>query len=257
MPATCNMQTPAAERSPRSRSAALAEITPVPKNEAGRVLSAINVWIAAGLTLLPIGTGLLGLFGGSALAMHFHADIPWLAWIFGLGGLLTAALSVVALIGYQQFLASRFLLAAAQRAFARRNGPLVEAEHPEAVFVDIVPRSNWGRTMLEPATDIGFWRIDRNARELHFEGDSKRYRIPFDAVMSCEVEAIRLPSDDWGTSLYYATVLMVDTSNGLREIPLCSRHLEFRICRMPQRQAQAEEFCDAIWSAIGRPLQAI
>lgn len=50
---------------------------------------------------------------------------------------------------------------------------------------------------------------------------------------------------------------MVDTPNGLREIPLCRRHLEFRVCRMPQRQAQAEEFCDAIWSAIGRPLQAI
>ena len=256
MPATYEVQTPPAERKPRSRSAALAEITAVPKNEAGRILTQTNIWIATGLTLLPILTGLVGLFGGAGLAMHF-SDVPVLSGIFGVGGMLCAVLSVVALICFQQFLPSRFLRSRARGAFSRRSQPLVEADDPEAVFLDIVPRSNWGQTMLEPAEDVGFWRIDRSARELHFEGDKKRYRIPFDAVMSCEVEAIRLPSDDWGTSLYYATVLMVDTPNGLREIPLCGRHLEFRVCRMPQRQAQAEEFCDAIWSAIGRPLQAI
>lgn len=257
MPTTFEAPIPTGERSSRSRPAALAEITAVPKNEAGKVLTTTNIWIATGLTLLPILTGLVGLFGGAGLAMHFSDFSPALSGVCGVGGLLCAVLSVIALICYQQLLPSRFMRSVARRAFSLRNQPLVKADDPEAVFLDIVPRSNWGQTMMEPADDVGFWRIDRAARELHFEGDKKRYRIPFDAVMSCEVEAIRMQSDDWGTSLYYATVLMVDTPNGLREIPLCGRHLESRMCRMPQRQAQAEGFCDAIWSAIGRPLPAM
>jgi hypothetical protein len=256
MPATYEADIPSIKRSSRSRPAALAEIAAVPKSEAGKVLTTANIWIATGLTLLPILTGFVGLFGGAGLAMHFHDSLPWLAGACGVLGLLCAVSSVTVLVCYQQFLPGRFMRSVARGAFSLRSQPLVDADDPEAVFLDIVPRTNWGQTMMEPASDVGFWRIDRTARELHFEGDRKRYRIPFDAVMSCEVEAIRMQSDDWGTSLYYATVLMADTPNGLREIPLCGRHLEFRVRRMPQRRAQAEAFCDAIWSAIGRPLQA-
>ena len=257
MPATYEVQNPTGERSARPRPAALAEITAVPKGEAEKVLTTTNIWIATGLTLLPIATGLLGLFGGAALAMHLYDFSPALSGVCVVTGVLCAVLSVVVLICYQQFLPSRFMRSVARGAFSLRSQPLVDADDADAVFMDIVPRSHWGRTMMEPATDVGFWRIDRAAEELRFEGDRKRYRIPFDAVTSCEVEEIRMQSDDWGTSLYYATVLMVDTPNGLREIPLCGRHLEFRICRMPQRQARAEEFCDRIWSAVGRPLGSI
>lgn len=106
--------------------------------------------------------------------------------------------------------------------------------------------------MLEPATDIGLFVIDHDKRELRFEGDRKRYRIPFDAVTACEVEPIRLNSDEWGNDLYFATVLTVETPTGAREIPLCGRHLEVGARRMRQRETQANEFCARILLAVAQ-----
>ncbi len=123
-------------------------------------------------------------------------------------------------------------------------------DQPGVVFLDIVPRSNWGRTMAEPATDVGLLAIDRSRQLLLFEGDNKRYRIPFAAVTSCEVAEIRMDSDQWGTDLYYATVLTAETASGSREIPLCGRQLTLQKRRMEQRRQQAEELCETIQQAL-------
>jgi hypothetical protein len=122
------------------------------------------------------------------------------------------------------------------------------ANDPEAQFLEILPRSSWDK--LGPASDIGFFRINREKSELQFEGDAKRYRVPFSAVQSCEVEAIRLSSDQWGTDQYFATVLKVNTANGSREIPLHTKQLSFQKRRMPQRQAEAEALSAAIQEAV-------
>ena len=83
-----------------------------------------------------------------------------------------------------------------------------------------------------------------------FEGDVRRYRIPFESVTGCEVAEIRMDSDEWGTDLYYATVLSFETENGQRDLPFAGRHLEFKVRRMPQRQEQAEELCAAVLAAL-------
>lgn len=229
----------------------LAEIKPVPPSEAGRVLTSFNICVATGLTLLPIGTGLVGGLGGLGLAAYLSGKDPLVAGLVAAGGVACGVLSVLVLLRYQQFLPSRYLQCVARRSFARRTNPLVRFENSDALFVDIVPRSNWGRTMMEPATDTGLFGINDSTRELLFEGDSKRYRIPFDAVTGCNVEAIRLDADEWGNDLYFATVLSFETATGPREVPLAGRHIEFSKRRMPQRRAQAEELCARIQQAIG------
>src|SRR5262249_41893411 len=58
---------------------------------------------------------------------------------------------------------------------------------------------NWG--ILNRETDYGFLKIDPARRCLTFEGILERYRIPADAITSCEVEPI-LPAEN-----FYAVVL--------------------------------------------------
>jgi hypothetical protein len=239
---------PVAEHQPAQEPA---EITSVPRAEARQVLTSANIGIATVLTLLPIPVGLASLIGGIAAGLTLGLAHPAVTPVCIIAGFVGAAASVLVLLRYQQFLPSRYLYSVARRAFSRRRDPLVRFNDPDVGFVDIVPRSNWGRTMLEPATDIGLFRIDPERRELLFEGDSKRYRIPFAAVAACEVEPIRLDADQWGNDLYYATVLTIDTETGPRELPLCGRHLTFQKRRMPQREQQAGELCTRILIALG------
>ena len=104
--------------------------------------------------------------------------------------------------------------------------------------------------MLEPASDIGFFAIDQKRRELLFEGDIKRYRIPFEAVQSCQIEEYSLGYEQWKADVHFVTVLTVETATGPRELPLAGRHIEFQRRRAPQRRAQANEFCSRILMAL-------
>jgi hypothetical protein len=64
----------------------------------------------------------------------------------------------------------------------------------DSIFVEIIPRANWNRMMLENATDIGFLAVDVPGREIRFEGDKERYRIPAAALKSCTLEKSLLTS---------------------------------------------------------------
>ena len=55
-------------------------------------------------------------------------------------------------------------------------------------FVDIIPRHNWGKMMMENATDIGFLQMDSRRRQLIFEGDRERYWIPVESILEIKHE---------------------------------------------------------------------
>jgi hypothetical protein len=228
----------------------VAQITGVPAPEAGRVLSPLNVWIAAGLTLLPIVIGIFSVLGGLGIGISVCNKVPVTAAVLIGMGLVGGVLSVVTLVAYQQFLAGRYLQWVARRAFARRTDSVVHPNDPEAVFVDVIPRSHWGEVMLEPATDIGFFAIDHGRHELLFEGDLKRYRIPFESIESCQIEEYSLGYEQWKADVHFITVLTVETDNGPREIPLAGRHLEFCSRRATERRVQANTFCSRILVAL-------
>ena len=227
-----------------------AQITPIAPKDRGRVLNSFNIWTAAGLTLLPIPAGLIGGLGGLGLAAYLYAKMPLAAALCGAGGLAIGIASVFGLVSFQHFLASRYLRWVARRALEGRPDLLVRTDGAECDFVDFLPRSHWGQNMLEPATDIGFFAIDSARRELLFEGDSKRYRIPFGAVTSCQVEDYVMGREQWDADRHFVTVINVETANGPREIPLAGRHLAFRARRAPERRAQALDFCSRILMAL-------
>jgi hypothetical protein len=227
-----------------------AEIKAVPPKEAGRVLNSMNTWIASGLTLAPIPLGLAGGIGGLVAAAYFYDKILVAAGTCAIAGLACGAGSVFVIVAFQHFLASHYLRSAARESFANRTDLLVPPGDPDAEFVDVIPRINWGAAMLEPATDMGFFKIDHSRRELLFEGDSKRYRIPFAAVTSCEVEDYALGHEKWEADLHFVTVVSFQTENGPRELPLAGKHLKLHPRRAPQRRAQATEFCSRILLAL-------
>jgi hypothetical protein len=222
----------------------------VSAKEAHRVLTPLHTWIAAGLTLLPIPAGLVAGFGGLGLGAYFSDINGALAGVCAVAGVLCGALSVFVLVRLQQLLPSRYLRFVARRGLGSRANPLVRADDQTAQFVDFVPRSHWGRKMLETATDIGFFKIDQSRRELLMEGDAKRYRIPFSSVTACEVEEFCLEGSEWKADLHYVTVLQVETAMGSREIPLATRHLRCRIRHAEQRREEADDLCDRISAAL-------
>ena len=228
----------------------LAEISSVPASQARRVLSPANLWIATALTLLPIPVGLLGGIGmiGAGIALASVNQAVTAACV--LAGVLDGVFCVVCLLHFQKLAASRYLKSVAERAFAGRTDALVRADDPEAMFLEIIPRHLW-QSSLEPASDIGYFKIDAARREFLLEGDVKRYRIPFDSVTKCEVEEIRLASDQWGTDLHFAVLLDVETTEGVRELPLFTRHLELASRRMLQRNRQADLLCARLREALG------
>jgi hypothetical protein len=228
----------------------IAEITAVPTTDARYLLNSFNTGMATGLTLLPILVGAFSLLGGVGVGISIYGKVPVAATILIGLGILCSVLSVVALVAYQQFLAGRYLRWIARWTFSRRSDLLVRPDDPEAVFIDIIPRSHWGEAMVEPATDMGFFTIDHDHRELLFEGDVKRYRIPFEAVGSCQIEEYSLGHEQWKADVHFVTVLTVETATGPREIPLSGRHLEFRSRRAAERRLQAHAFCNRILMAL-------
>ena len=233
-----------------SAASTLAEITPLPRDQARRVLSPANLWIATSLTLLPIPLGLVGGIGLVVLGIAYAGVNQGFTAACVVSGLLVGVGSVLCLLHVQKLAASRYLKSVARRAFASRQSPLVRHDDPEALFLEIIPRHAWQTFSLEPQTDIGFFKIDTARREFLLEGDIKRYRIPFDSVTKCEVEEIRLASDQWGTDLHFAVVLDVETTEGSRELPLFTRHLELASRRMLQRNRQADVLCQRLRAAL-------
>jgi len=229
----------------------LAEIATVPRDQARRVLSPANLWIATALTLLPIPVGLVGGIGLVVLGIAYAGVNQGFTAACVVAGLLVGAGSVLCLLHLQKLMASRYLKSVAKRAFASRQNPLVRHDDAEALFLEIIPRHAWQTFSLEPQTDIGFFKIDAARREFLLEGDVKRYRIPFDSVTKCEVEEIRLASDQWGTDLHFAVVLEAETTEGSRELPLFTRHLELASRRMLQRNRQADLLCQKLRAATG------
>jgi hypothetical protein len=172
----------------------LAEISLLSSEHHGKVLSRKRVLIGNAFAL----AGGLSFIGGLAL-------LAWGASILekadkdsadgkGMGVTLCVvggALLLTALTGMlfdSSFGGNRSLRNAFKSELARRTGVLVEPNDPDALFVEVVPKLNWGKAMLDNASDIGLLLVDQARREVRFEGDKERWRVPAASITSCEVE---------------------------------------------------------------------
>jgi len=90
-------------------------------------------------------------------------------------------------------------------------------------FVEIVPKTNWGKFMLDNASDVGFLRVDLQRREVLFEGDQGRFRLPAEAITGCGVEYYVQGEGTAGATKMYFVVLRADQATGLWEAPIRER----------------------------------
>ena len=114
-----------------------------------------------------------------------------------------------------------YMFRKARAQLLQRPEAIVDANNPDAIFVEVVPRRNWGKIALQNAEDVGFLHLDSQRRELLIEGDNKRYRVPVPAVVSCAVELMNPEAaDDERDTPVGLVVLKVRDRLGEREVPL-------------------------------------
>jgi hypothetical protein len=235
-----------------------AEITPVPEPHGGTVLTRGHLAVGTVISLSP----LLLTLGAAGLiiytTVHWWDDLPGLAAL----GLLSIATTVAGLgfwfiTRYADYLPSCYLYRLSKHAVAQRTDALVEADNPETIYVQVVPRQNWARVMIETATDVGFLWIDQRRRQVLFEGDRERWRIPAEAILSCEVEHfILLGGESNGTNTFYLAVLRARLGDAVWEAPLTTRHIMFYKQGDREREEDAHWLRDHVHSIITPPPQA-
>jgi hypothetical protein len=206
----------------------VAKITPLDPEHNGKVFTRKMMWIGnafafvgfvgflGGLLLLGWGASMLEQPGHSAAGPN-AAGIALCA----VGGLLVL-IAVAGVFFDSSFGGNRHLRKAFKAELGRRTGLLVTPDDPDALFVEIVPKLNWGKTMLDNASDIGLLLVDRARRELRFEGDKERWVIPAETITSCEVEKFVHGQGTAKTRIFYV-VLRATRREGFWEAPIRER----------------------------------
>ena len=239
-----------AEIAARGKCRATAEVQAVDARFAGWVLTKRNMATGYLIGMFPLLGMVLGL-GMMVVAypVIFPGDkeFPRLLelsrsqamLLFGGGGILTAAATIYGLL-FPSLLNCRYIHWAARRAVSRRPDTIVRPG-ADSLFVDIVPRANWNRLMLENAADIGFLTVDAQRREVRFEGDKERYRIPADALLSCELEkSFYARSAKQDAPGIWLAVIRASGPAGVWEAPVAPHLISGRVISKAQQRAAQE-----------------
>jgi hypothetical protein len=208
------------------RSAAV--VSRVPSPYGGRVLTRSTALAKNGLFLFQVLVILAVSFVPAVLSVAIanrvsanNRDLSFLPILVGLG---ITGLLLWLFIG--QLLrnpwSSRYIYNKTLDEFQYRPDSIVDLTEPDAILIEVVPRRNWGKFTLDNAEDQGFLCVDQERRQLLFEGDKNRYRIPVEAVLSCEVEVMN-PSESRSTPIACVVLTFRDERIGEREAPLLPR----------------------------------
>jgi hypothetical protein len=207
----------------------LAQITLLPPEHCGKVLT--RAMMVKGNLYSAIG--LVGLFGGLMLLAwgatrleeaekaHVNGDA------LGVGLCVAGGLGVLFAIGGifvdSSFGGNRMLRKAFFAAVDRRDDAIVDPADPAARFVEIVPKLNWNKTMLDNASDIGLLVADPVRNEIRFEGDRERWRLPAASITNATLEHYVHGNGAGKTKMFYV-VLRANRADGFWEAPIRERH---------------------------------
>jgi hypothetical protein len=212
---------------------AVVDVRRVEPEYAGRILRKSNVLIGNLIGLSPV---LFLLAGAITMATTFLTVFPdksasqappssnrprAVAW-FTTGAAVVVVSSIFGL-AFPNLLAGRYISSIARRAISSRRDAIVRPGDG-SVFVEVVPRANWNRMMLENAADIGFLAVDTERREIRFEGDKERYRIPAEAIISCELaKSVLLSTAKPNAPGFWMAVIRAWDQSGSWEAPIAPR----------------------------------
>ncbi len=234
---------------------AVVDVKPVEPDYAGKVMTRRNsliglAYVFGGLAIIIAG-GVLAAVGGIAAFPDKNSpqNVPPATKAMGiaalaLGGTVFAGGCLFFLMNPTYF-SSRFLLRRAREEFGRRPKCLVDPNDPDALFVEIVPKLNWGKLMFETASDVGFIKVDQGRREILFEGDKERFRLPADAITYCGVEFFVEGQGSHAATKIYYVVIRANRPNDFWEVPIRER-LGAGKFRSRRRKKSAERMLQSI-----------
>jgi hypothetical protein len=194
--------------------------------------------------LFPFAVGGLGAF------LVWGIETPTASAIGGvLFGL--AVLLFVAYCIYESFFIglypARCYLRWLRERIERRPDPIVAADHPDALFVQIIPRENWKVSMGENASDLGLLVIDHKREELRYEGDVERWIVPAECVRSFKLRSFTPPNGVSFLNQFTVVLLQVELDDrDIWESPLAAQPIHFEMWTPAKRRRGAELLRDAI-----------
>lgn len=229
---TALMPEPEAKDAAENKNVTCAEITPLPEDHAGKVLTRKTLLIASIFSFAILAGFLAGLgllLWGVLTAFPDHPPVGGVSpaakqlgiALMVIGGAWFCVSLAIAFID-SSFLGNRYVRNALRRELERRTSPMVDLNDPDALFVECVPKMNWGKLMLDNASDLGLMVVDQQKREIRFEGDKERWRIPASAITYCEFEVFVQQQGHAKTRIYYA-VVRANHRGGFWEAPLRPR----------------------------------
>jgi hypothetical protein len=213
---------------PTARAAGSA-VEDLPADEAGTAMSGSAVAVGFVRTLSPLLAGLAAaVAGGVAAFLTFDEFGRAGAAAVGAFGLVALGVGLALTVQWEAGLGNRYLAGRVAAAVRRRAEPVVDPDDPAAVYVQVIPRANWGRVMVENASDSGLLKLDPARRLILFEGDRQRWRVPAAAVTGLAVEEFCVgPPDPAERNVFPVLVLAADVGGERWEVPLNRPHLAF------------------------------
>jgi len=220
-----------------------ARVLVIPDQEAGLILSAGNRWLSTFMAASPLlmGLGIGAVAGGVAAINADELELPLLV-VLGLVSVLSVIGGLVWMAMFADFLPSWHYHRVARRVVAERAEAIVHPDDPAAEFVQVVPRKNWGRVMLENADDVGFLLLDQRRGVILYEGDFERWIIPRESVISFELEAFDVgPPDPTAGAAFWLVVLKANVGGKVWEAPVAPRPYNLTKHTPHTRRQRAEE----------------
>jgi hypothetical protein len=229
-----------------------AEICPVPPPYGGTILTRGHIFIETLVGLVPTVFALAACAGLIGYGVYFRGELE-IQHFACIGG------AVIALLGgwiwyslnFASYLPSIYLHSVARRALKQRPNAWVEADNPDVMYVQVIPRSHWGKIMLENASDVGYLLVEKTRRVILFEGDRERWRIPAEAVISCEIEHFSPGTATDGPFRFYVAVLRAQTVAETWEAPVTQWHIYPSKRTDAVRERQAREVQAWIFDLVG------
>lgn len=128
-----------------------------------------------------------------------------------------------------------------------RPDAVVAADDPAAFFVQHIPEKNWQVNVGENATDVGLLLIDYDRRILKYEGDSERWLVPAEAIVSFKLTSFTPPMGNEAINRHTVVMLRVELDDGDELVtPLAGHPVHWRRWTPAAKEAAARALRQAI-----------
>lgn len=179
---------------------------PVNAPMAGRILTPTTNLV--GFVCDVVVTTVLSLAGlfTAIMAYHFGFEVkppaggrpalsPAVAGLLVGLGIALFAVSLYYTLRHKSLIFDWYVRHVARRQIASRPDRLGDPYDSQAALVEIIPREEWSRGMQPEPVDVGFLWIDAARREVLFEGDRERIRMPAAGILTVDFFQVPIKSE--------------------------------------------------------------